>query len=198
MRGHDYDRTITCLWLAWLIYWVISAANTKSTERRESGVSRFGYVAALLLGAWLIFAPRLPWGALSQPLWLPSPWRSQLAVILVGLGFAGAVWARVHLGRNWSGTVTVKQGHELIRTGPYAYVRHPIYTGLLAAFLGSALECNEPRALLGFALILGSFLYKLRIEERFMNAQFPDEYARYCAQTPALVPFTKARQSAPR
>jgi protein-S-isoprenylcysteine O-methyltransferase Ste14 len=104
----------------------------------------------------------------------------------------------VHLGRNWSAAVTLKHAHELIRSGPYARVRHPIYTGLLLAFLGSAIACGEPRALLGVAIILFAFVRKLRIEETLMRATFPAEYARYRAEVPALLPFTKVRRSAPR
>jgi protein-S-isoprenylcysteine O-methyltransferase Ste14 len=108
------------------------------------------------------------------------------------------VWARVYIGRNWSGTVTLKEGHELIRSGPYALVRHPIYTGLLLAFTGTAIACGDPAAVIGLALVLASFLYKLRIEEGFMRAVFPEQYASYAARVPALVPFTKVRRSVPR
>ncbi len=116
-------------------------------------------------------------------------------------GLALAVWARVHLGGNWSGSVTVKEAHELIRSGPYAYVRHPIYTGLIAAVLGTALAADTVRAALGFAIIAAALLRKLRTEGGFMRETFPGEYARYCAEVPALIPFTgslrSARHSAP-
>jgi protein-S-isoprenylcysteine O-methyltransferase Ste14 len=118
--------------------------------------------------------------------------------VLLALGLAFTVWARVYLGRNWSGTVTLKEGHELIRSGPYTYVRHPIYTGLLVALLGSAVACGELRAMIGLGLVAGAFIRKLRIEERFMREIFPGQYERYCAEVPALVPFTKARRSEPR
>ena len=173
-----YREAILALWLAWLLYWIVSALNAKATRRRESSGSRISYFLPLLVGAWLIGAPRLQLGWLSAPL-LPSvPVRWQLAVMLVALGLGFAVWARVHLGRNWSGSVTLKESHELIRSGPYAYVRHPIYTGLLLAFLGTAVACGEARALLGLAVILVSFGRKLRIEERLMREVFPRDYER--------------------
>jgi protein-S-isoprenylcysteine O-methyltransferase Ste14 len=126
----------------------------------------------------------------------PTRFGSALALTVAGLAFT--VWARVHLGRNWSGTVTLKEGHELIRTGPYAYVRHPIYAGLMVALLGSAVACGELRALIGFVIVTAALVRKLRIEERFMRESFPEQYRDYCAEVPALIPFTKPRRSAPR
>ena len=189
---------ILALWLAWLLYWIVSALYAKATRRRESPLSRVSYFVPLLAGAWLIGAPRARLGWLSTPLLSSTPQRWQLAVVLVALGLGFAVWARVHLGRNWSGSVTLKENHELIRSGPYKYVRHPIYTGLLLAFLGTALACGEARALLGLALIVLSFRRKLRIEEALMQEAFPGEYQRYAAQVPALIPLTTVRRSAPR
>ena len=108
-------------------------------------------------------------------------------MLAAGLGFA--VWARRCLGRNWSGIVTVKQGHELIRSGPYALVRHPIYTGLLLAILGTASAIGEWRGLIAFVLITAGFVLKLRIEEDFISETFGEQYARYRAEVPALIPF---------
>ena len=136
---------------------------------------------------WLSRAP-LPHGPVS----------SGTALVLVAAGLAFTVWARVHLGGNWSGSVTEKEGHELVRSGPYALVRHPIYAGLLVALLGSAVACGELRAVLGLGVVAAAFTRKLRIEERFMRERFPEEYPRYCAQVPALIPFTGFRRSAPR
>ena len=128
-----------------------------------------------------IFGPR------PETLLVPrsAVWQA-LMIALVALGLSFSVAARVWLGRNWSSMVTVKHDHELIRSGPYALVRHPIYTGLLA---GSALMLGNWRALIGFALIAGALVRKLRIEERFMAQQFGEEYARYREQVAMLVPF---------
>jgi protein-S-isoprenylcysteine O-methyltransferase Ste14 len=104
----------------------------------------------------------------------------------------------VHLGGNWSGSVTVKEGHELIRSGPYAYVRHPIYTGLLAAVLGTVIVSDTVRAVIGLAIIAAALVRKLYTEERFMCETFTGQYQRYSAEVPALIPFTKPRRSAPR
>jgi protein-S-isoprenylcysteine O-methyltransferase Ste14 len=183
------------LWLAWCAYWVVSALGVKTTQRRESLGSRLSHVVPLLTGVALIMWPRVPWPWLSLP--LPGPRQAVLGLVLLALGLAFTVWARVYLGRNWSGMVTLKEGHELIRSGPYAYVRHPIYTGLLVALLGSAVACGEVRALIGLAIVAGAFIRKLRIEERFMRQLFPGQYQRYCAQVPALIPFTRLPRSEP-
>ena len=99
------------------------------------------------------------------------------------------VWAREHLGRNWSHSVTIKQGHELITTGPYAVVRHPIYTGFLTRFFGTAIALSQVRGLIGFALIFLVLWVKLRMEEQWMRSQFAEAYATYAHQTTALVPY---------
>src|SRR5438045_495316 len=138
-----YANLIPALWLIWLAYWFIAGRNVKATQRHESLTSRAAHIVPLILGAWLLWAPRLPRGFLGAEIFERS-----LAAYFVGVGvliagLAFSVWARVHLGRNWSGTVTVKQDHELVRDGPYRYVRHPIYTGLLIAFIGCAIARDE-------------------------------------------------------
>jgi protein-S-isoprenylcysteine O-methyltransferase Ste14 len=157
-----YRELIFALWITWFGYWLISAAATKPTRQRESRASRLTYTVPLLLGVWLIARPRVGSGWFSAQLLPEARWRYLLALALLLAGLLLTVWARVHLGRNWSGTVTLKEGHELIRSGPYAYVRHPIYTGLSLAMLGCAIAWGEPRALLGLGLVICSFLYKLR------------------------------------
>jgi protein-S-isoprenylcysteine O-methyltransferase Ste14 len=194
-----YYRALGLLWGAWALYWLISSVATKPTLRRESLIRRLGYVLPLLIGGILIGAHRAPWSRwLATRLWPHSALPPRIGLALVVAGLAFAVWARMHLGRNWSGIVTVKEGHELIRTGPYAFVRHPIYTGLITAALGTAVVSATVRAALGVAIIAASFVVKSRVEERFMRETFGEQYARYREAVPALIPFTKLRRSAPR
>jgi len=194
-----YRQLLNGLWLAWALYWIVSAYGTKQTRRRESLGSRLSHVLPLLAGTVLIAWPHPQLGRwLSRPLLPPGPLRFGGALALVGAGLAFTVWARVCLGGNWSGTVTLKEGHELIRSGPYAWVRHPIYSGLLVALAGSAVACGELRAFAGLAVVAAAFIRKLRTEERFMRERFPGEYAQYSAEVPALIPFARPRRSAPR
>jgi protein-S-isoprenylcysteine O-methyltransferase Ste14 len=102
-----------------------------------------------------------------------------------------SVWARVHLGGNWSGIVTIKHDHELIASGPYAIVRHPIYTGLLVAFIGSAMARGEWRGVLAVLIAWVALWRKLRLEERWMGERFGQQYEAYCRRVPALLPFWK-------
>jgi protein-S-isoprenylcysteine O-methyltransferase Ste14 len=197
-RSVLYRQLIALLWLAWAVYWILSATHSKATRRRESLGSRLAHIVPLTLGGVLLAWHAAPLGVFRDRLWPSSFAAYWIGVALIALGLAFSVWARVHLGGNWSGSVTVKEAHELIRSGPYRYVRHPIYTGLLAAVLGSAIAAGTLRAVLGLLIIAVALVRKSRIEERFMRETFPGEYQRYCAQTPALIPFTKFRRSAPR
>ena len=104
-------------------------------------------------------------------------------------GLLFAVWGREHLGSNWSRSVTIKQGHELITTGPYAVVRHPIYTGILAGLLGTAIALSELRGFVGFVLIFLILWLKLGMEEQWMRSQFGETYTAYAHRTAALVPY---------
>ena len=187
-----YPAVIGGLWIAWYLYWYISALGAKTTVRIESVGSRAAYLVPLIIGGCLIFFPpdlfeSWPWlNAQVLPATLQTYW---LGVAMLAAGLLFSVWARAHLGRNWSDRITVKQGHELIRSGPYGWVRHPIYTGLLCAFLGSAVASDQLRGFVGFVLCMASCVRKLHIEERFMREQFGEEYRRYAATTPALVPL---------
>ena len=183
-----YAAPVAILWLAWLAYWFVAARNVKATRRRESHASRLGHVLLSVLAAALLAFRGQPLHWLDERFLPDTVVAYWLGLLMVVAGLAFAVWARHDLGRNWSGTVTVKQDHELIRSGPYRLVRHPIYTGLLLAILGTAIAFGEWRGLLAFALLTGSLLLKLRVEERFMSESFPKEYARYRAEVPALIP----------
>jgi protein-S-isoprenylcysteine O-methyltransferase Ste14 len=110
-------------------------------------------------------------------------------LLLAVAGIAFTVWARLHLGANWSSEVSVKQDHELVQSGPYAIVRHPIYTGLALAFLGTAIAIGEWRAVIAFVVAVASFWYKLSIEERVMRETFGAAYDDYARKVRALVPF---------
>ena len=187
-----YDLPLAVLWLAWLAYWVFAARDVKPVRRREPWASRLLTVALTIPVALLMAAPGkwLPWlSARFLPDTMIVDWAG---LLMVTAGLALAVWARTHLGRNWSGTVTVKEDHELVRSGPYAIVRHPIYTGLLLAMLGTAIILGEWRGLSAVCFLSAAFLLKLRREERFMAESFPETYPGYRARVPALVPLLRA------
>jgi protein-S-isoprenylcysteine O-methyltransferase Ste14 len=192
LRHLLYNLPLAVLWLAWLAYWLFAARDVKPARRREPWASRLLTIALIIPAALLMAAPgwRLRWlGARFLP---DTMIVSLLGLLVVTAGLAFAVWARVHLGRNWSGTVTVKENHELVRSGPYAIVRHPIYSGVLLAMLGTAIVFGEWRGLVALCFLSAAFVLKLRREERFMAESFPDTYPGYRARVPALIPLLRA------
>jgi protein-S-isoprenylcysteine O-methyltransferase Ste14 len=142
------------------------------------------------IGAILLFRPTA--GMLGSPLFSSLPWIGWIAFLLAALGFALTWWARINLGRFWSGAVTLKAEHALIRSGPYALTRHPIYTGLLLALLATALDRNSLAGLLGLGLILLGLVLKLRQEEQFLKGKFGTAYDAYKKDVPALIPRFRA------
>jgi protein-S-isoprenylcysteine O-methyltransferase Ste14 len=176
------------LWLAWLTYWWLSARNVKRTSWREPTGLWLRHRVPLMLCALLLAAPGLMQGVLTRRFLPAGTTCPVLGTLLVAAGLGFSVWARRHLGRNWSAHVAVKEDHVLIRTGPYRRLRHPIYTGLLLAFLGMVLIIGEWRALVAFGFVLVAFAVKSGQEERRMRDAFP-EYEQYRRETAALIPF---------
>jgi protein-S-isoprenylcysteine O-methyltransferase Ste14 len=180
------------VWMLWLIYWGVSAIGVKPAARVESSASRFGkYALPIMVAVWLLW----DWhgwlqGTFLDRRFLPARlWIVWLGFYVTVAGLVFTCWARVILGRNWSGVVQLKQDHELIVRGPYSIVRHPIYTGLLLAFLGSAMAVGMWRALLATAIVGFSFWRKLRLEERWLCELFGDQYRDYMSRVKALVPW---------
>ena len=186
----SYEGLIGASWALWVLYWMICAAHVKRTARREPLWSRASHLLPMVIAFGLLASPHDSYNGWLFARFVPVGAPPKLAgsiLVLAGLSFA--IWARVHLGSNWSGRVTLKQNHELIRTGPYHWVRHPIYTGLLLAIFGTALVVGEWRGLVATALMVVSFWRKLRLEEALMCETFGEEYRRYREHTAALIPF---------
>jgi protein-S-isoprenylcysteine O-methyltransferase Ste14 len=185
-----YQNVVDASWGIWVLYWMVSAARVKRTARWEPLSSRTAHLLPMLIAFALLATPHQPGNAWLFARFVPMSTLSEACgSLLVVAGLLFAIWARVHLGANWSGRVSVKEHHELIRTGPYQWVRHPIYTGLLLAIAGTALVVGECRGLIATALMVVSFWRKLQLEEALMRETFGDEYRRYCEHTAALIPF---------
>ena len=184
-----FQALIPALWVLWLAFWVLAARKAKQTTRQESSGSRLLHHIPMIVGGALLAAPHILGSDMEGRFHARTfDWfLVGLALVVLGLGFSVA--ARIRLGRNWSGTVTVKQDHELIQSGPYALVRHPIYTGLLLALAGTIVAIDRWRALVAVPLLVGGIVYKISVEEHFMRAQFGEAYARYRTRVKALVPF---------
>jgi protein-S-isoprenylcysteine O-methyltransferase Ste14 len=176
-------------WVFFFIYWQIRAAKTKTTQRLEPAASRLLRVLIFLIAIVLLWTTRIPLPLLYRQLWPQGLWPFWLGVAVTTAGLLFAVWAREHLGSNWSRSVTIKQGHELITSGPYAVVRHPIYTGILTGFLGMAIAIAQVRGFVSLVLIFVALWIKFRMEEKWMRSEFGETYAGYAHHTAALVPF---------
>lgn len=179
---------IEALWLLFGAYWLVSALKRKKTKQRESVLQRVGYTLPLVLVFYLLYQPQAHYGWLDSRFVPAGPFGKWLGVLLTAAGIAVAFWARWHLGTNWSGVVTLKEGHELIRTGPYRSIRHPIYTGILLALLGTAITFGEVRGLLGMAIVWLSFYIKARREESFLSQEFGPNFAEHKQHTGMFLP----------
>ena len=167
-------------WLVFWIYWLASAASSKESVRsgwrtRLTGVSAVGVV---------VIAGVLRGGSLA----VHNVILAVIGGLLFALGIALAVWARLHLGRNWGMPMTQRAEPELVTSGPYRFVRHPIYSGLLTAMLGTALV-NNLLGLIVVAVLLAYFYYSGIVEERNLTATFPKTYPEYKSRTKMLIPF---------
>ncbi len=178
---------ISGMWLGWLAYWAVSARGMKRTSRTEPVSVELTYRAPLIVAILLLTAPGWVPPALHRRFVPAGPGAPLVGLTLMAAGLGFAVWARRHLGRNWSASVVVKEDHTLVRTGPYRRIRHPIYTGILLAFLGTVLAIGEWRGLVAVPLAFLSFALKSGLEEARMAETFP-EYAEYRRATAALIP----------
>ena len=187
-----YTGMILALWLVFVAYWAITAIGVKR-DIRQSAWWRDVAVRIVLAFIVLLLArsstlDRLSRHRRSVRIVLANPIIQLIGVALCAVGIAFAILARWHLGRNWSAAATLKEGHELVTSGPYARVRHPIYTGILTALLGSALTVGG-MVLSVFVVCCVLFLWRITVEERLMQQQFPHDYPAYRARTKALIPF---------
>ena len=173
-------------WVVFCSYWLWGALGTKRSVEKEPFWSRYGVLAMESSGYVLVFTN---WGHF----WRGEIFPQTLAVALAGVactwaGVGLAVWARWHLGKYWSARITLKEGHELIRTGPYARLRHPIYTGLDLAARGGVRAIDEWRCGAGLCLIVTGYILKARREESLLAAQFGQKFEEHRRRTGFLFP----------
>jgi protein-S-isoprenylcysteine O-methyltransferase Ste14 len=174
-------------WIIFMGYWLISAFGQKAAVEKKSFLSSLPYRIPLTLGGLLLWFPRFP-HPLNLALTPHTDWARILGDVVCMFGLLVTLWARRTLAANWSSEVAFKKGHELVKKGPYRFVRHPIYTGLLLMCLGTAVVVSQLQSWLGFVLLCVGFWIKLKQEETLMLQHFP-EYPAYQKQVKALVPF---------
>jgi protein-S-isoprenylcysteine O-methyltransferase Ste14 len=176
------------IWFAWVIFWVAMAFLSKSTKRRETPAQRLEHVIPALLGFLLIFREGSGLGWLTRPVIPDNPVLMAFCVAATILGLLFTVWARFALGSNWSGAVTIKADHQLIRRGPYRFIRHPIYTGMLAALLATVVTQRLVTGLLGFAIVFFALWRKAKREESFLSQEFGPAFDEHRQHTGMFLP----------
>jgi protein-S-isoprenylcysteine O-methyltransferase Ste14 len=188
------------LWIVWYATWIAAVAWSAKTKV-QMRTDMVGLHRVLLgIGAVMLFVPSdagnlfgiasSAW--LTQKLWREPDWAAWSLFGLVAVGFGFCWWARVHLGRLWSGYVTLKEGHRVIDTGPYALVRHPIYSGIIFAALATAALRASAAGLIGVVLIALGVAITAKIEERFLREQLgPESYDAYSRRVAMLVPLIR-------
>jgi protein-S-isoprenylcysteine O-methyltransferase Ste14 len=179
MRAIDYVLTIG--WIAFWVYWLAAAVRVKS------GRARWGPYAGFRLVIVVIFVTLGRAGAFHGHA-NHHAWLGGVGVVICALGLGLAIWARRHLGRNWGTPMSEKQDPDLVTTGPYRWIRNPIYSGLIVAGIGTALAIS-PQWLIVVAVIGAYFVYSAVMESRYMAAQFPETYPAYRNSTKMLMPF---------
>ena len=184
------ELTTARLWIAWIVSWWLAAFWRDRAVTRPSFGSEIGYRVIVIAGAWLLYYSFVP-GAPRLAIWSPGTAVKWVMAALVAIGLLFTWWARIHLGRLWSSSVTRKAEHRIIDSGPYGLVRHPIYTGVIVAQPATAVENGSVQALAGAALMIVGWYVKARIEESFLRTQLePGVYDAYARRVPMLVPFT--------
>ena len=192
MGVHAYSSglgVIRVCWIIFIVVWLLGAVSTKRTIYRERSAERARYWLVLVIGYFLVvksssLPPPFDWLVVLRT--TSSVWGGAFLCVS---GLVFAIWARVILGRNWSSVITLKEEHELIERGPYRVVRHPIYTGILAMFAGTAIATGYFGGFLGLLLVSVSFWLKLKREEDLMLKHFPGKYAVYQRRVKRIIPF---------
>jgi protein-S-isoprenylcysteine O-methyltransferase Ste14 len=188
LTAENAARWAGWLWTLLLAVWLLLWFGMKKAKKLESPGERLQHAIPVTVGFWLMFGGMKDWGWLNARVLarIPAIWMPGL--LLTVLGVAIAIYARLSLGSNWSTMVTLKSGHQLIRTGLYSRIRHPIYTGILLAMVGTALIRDHVRSWLGVALVLGSFYFKARREEALLRQEFGEEFEEHMRRTGMFLP----------
>lgn len=177
------------IWIAFGVFWLLAAFVQKRSVRRQSSSSRLLQVSIIVLAVTPFFIAGREFHLLYRHMF-PTPFAVQaVGLLLMLLGWFFAVWARVALGGNWSGTVTVKENHVLVTHGPYRWVRHPIYSGVLLLLLGTAVVVGTAVTIMEVAAVTLALSLKMRTEEKFMQETFGEQYRDYCQRVKALIPY---------
>ncbi len=179
--------TGVAIWTAMAVYWIFATRRAKGGALGESNRSRLLHLSLFWFSVLLALAPGI--GPLGER-WLPESVGFDAAGLTVQMGgVALYFWARAHMGRFWSGIISSLPDHRLVRGGPYRLLRHPMYAGILAMFLGTAILVGEWRAMIALGIVIGAYSRKIRMEERHLRRIFGEEYAAFARECRAVIPW---------
>jgi len=176
------------MWLVLLAVWIVAWLSMKKAKKRETWGQRMEHGVLVIAGFYLLCRYQTDWGWLNERILPDVPMVCLAGLAVTALGMAVAIWARLSLGSNWSGMVTLKTDHELVRTGLYRWIRHPIYTGILVGMVGSAMIRGYIRGWIGIGLVLLAFYLKARREESFLREEFGAGFDEHFTQTGMFLP----------
>jgi protein-S-isoprenylcysteine O-methyltransferase Ste14 len=180
-------------WYIFAAYWLVSWLKVKRTKASEKSADRLLTLVVVAVAFELLFGKWLRVGPLRRRFVPQDAWIAWAGIALTWIGTAVAIWARYCIGEYWSARVTLKEEHQLIRSGPYAYVRHPIYTGMLLGCIGAGLVVGEWRGILAVVLLLAAHSRKALREESLLTQEFGEEYVAYRRSTGFLFPHLWGR-----
>ncbi|MCK1546860.1 isoprenylcysteine carboxylmethyltransferase family protein [Bradyrhizobium sp. 160] len=186
-------QLLALIWLAWLVSWVGASFWQGRTQKQVMTLESGRYRIPILVGG-ILFTPWTAEVLNEKPLWVFSNIGVYITALIVLAGISFTWWGRLHLGKFWSNTITHKEDHRVVDTGPYGIVRHPIYTGLIAGMLATGIAVGTVTAIVGAILISLGMWQKGRMEEVFLSKELgEDAYGAYCRRVPMIIPFLSPR-----
>jgi len=180
------------IWDIFWGYWLLSALYTRSRVKKVSS----GQLSpertihlALVVAAYFITLVRFKHFAFWNTIIPQCTAANVIGIMMMLFGLSYAIWARVILGKNWSSAIQRVEGQRLVKSGPYRYIRNPIYSGILFGFAGTVIMLRTPASLTGFLIMLFAYIYKIKKEQTFLIQEFGKEYTDYISESWALIPF---------
>jgi protein-S-isoprenylcysteine O-methyltransferase Ste14 len=177
------------MWFATFAYWLVSSFSVKKSVKRQAGCERILYIFCVLLAFSLLFGNYFNFSLLDKPILPQNDYWKITGMLLCAVGLVFAIIARIRLGENWSGRITIKENHELIQSGPYAITRNPIYSGFLLAFMGCSMSLGLLKGYLGIFFLVACILIKISKEEAYMQEVFGEKYRAYRTKVKRLIPI---------
>jgi protein-S-isoprenylcysteine O-methyltransferase Ste14 len=186
-------NSVGWIWAAFGVYWIAAALKSRSEKTRESRFYRIFRLCLLVIIFALLFEMRFRLGPLDRRFLPAHTPVGYLGFVVALAGMALAIWARIHLGQFWSDKVVLKVDHQLVRSGPYAHMRHPIYSGVLLGVAGTVLVLGEWRGVLAFVILLANYAVKARREDQVLEAAFEDAFQEHRTRAGFLLPRLRAK-----